>query len=202
MVIYLIRHAESSENAQAISYSGSSDPTLSELGQQEAKKLAEYFSNEYPYLILSSEKTRAFATARYLADKFSKQVQKTPLLNEIDFGIFEGLTAGQVKEKFPEEYAMRLRDKLNYRIPEGENYLDVYARQKKLIRKLNHQENFNKTIFLFSHAGYIKVFIACVLGDLSIIERNDFIGNCAVTKITLDEDSGKPCPIFVNKNFI
>jgi hypothetical protein len=49
-------------------------------------------------------------------------------LREIDVGICDGLTYDQVKVRFPEEYRARMQDKLKYRYPRGESYLDVIAR--------------------------------------------------------------------------
>jgi hypothetical protein len=43
-------------------------------------------------------------------------------------GICDGLTYDQVKVRFPEEYRSRMQDKLKYRYPRGESYLDVIAR--------------------------------------------------------------------------
>ncbi len=49
-------------------------------------------------------------------------------LREIEVGICDGLTYDQVKVKFPEEYRARMQDKLKYRYPRGESYMDVITR--------------------------------------------------------------------------
>lgn len=46
-------------------------------------------------------------------------------LNEINAGICEGLTYEEIQEKFPQEFAWRDQDKLKYRYPHGESYLDL-----------------------------------------------------------------------------
>ena len=48
-------------------------------------------------------------------------------LDEIDAGACEGLTYAEIKAAQPEEYAARMQDKLRYRYPRGESYLDVRA---------------------------------------------------------------------------
>ena len=41
-------------------------------------------------------------------------------LDEIHAGSCDGLTYGEISEKFPEEYLARQLDKLRYRYPAGE----------------------------------------------------------------------------------
>ena len=48
-----------------------------------------------------------------------------PQLTEINSGDFDGMTYEEVAEKFPIEFALRDQDKLNYRYPGGESYVDV-----------------------------------------------------------------------------
>lgn len=49
-------------------------------------------------------------------------------LDEINAGICDGLTYEQINERFPFEYEARKLDKLRYRYPSGESYLDVIQR--------------------------------------------------------------------------
>lgn len=46
-------------------------------------------------------------------------------LNEINSMPYDGLTYDEVKVIAPEEYAKRAKDKLCYRYPQGESYIDL-----------------------------------------------------------------------------
>lgn len=54
-------------------------------------------------------------------------------LDEIHAGICDGMTYAEVEAKYPEEFAARTRDKLRYRYPSGESYLDVVQRLEPVI---------------------------------------------------------------------
>jgi 6-phosphofructo-2-kinase/fructose-2,6-biphosphatase len=46
-------------------------------------------------------------------------------LNEINAGDFDGLSYEDIAEMDPVEFAKRDQDKLRYRYPNGESYIDV-----------------------------------------------------------------------------
>lgn len=74
---------------------------------------------------------RAVETASYV-DHSSERTQ-WPALAEISSGIFQGMTYEDIKENWPEEYNARQKDKLRYRYPQGESYLDVIRRVEPII---------------------------------------------------------------------
>ena len=48
-----------------------------------------------------------------------------PQLNEINSGDHDGMTYEEIAEAYPVDFAARDRDKLRYRYPRGESYVDV-----------------------------------------------------------------------------
>ena len=47
-----------------------------------------------------------------------------------------------MEERFPKEAALRKKDKLSYRYPRGESYLDVIARLEPLVQEIErHRES-------------------------------------------------------------
>ena len=67
-------------------------------------------------------------------------VHCTTLLNELRAGDLHGLSKAEIKTKYPIEYEMRERDKLNYRYPgSGESYFDVIERLRPIIIELERQ---------------------------------------------------------------
>jgi 6-phosphofructo-2-kinase/fructose-2,6-biphosphatase 2 len=129
--IYLTRHGESLDNqAGRIGR----DAALSEKGLRYAQALARFFAERAPR-VYTSELTRTIQTAMYL----DAQPITLSALDEIDGGRCEGLTYEEIAERFPDVAQARGQDKLRFRYPEGESYLDVIRRLEPAIIEIERQ---------------------------------------------------------------
>ena len=61
-------------------------------------------------------------------------------LDEIDAGDYDQLTYEQIREYYPVEYEKRQEDKLGYRYPNGESYIDLTDRVRKGLDKLDFDQ--------------------------------------------------------------
>ncbi|KAM3567085.1 hypothetical protein VYU27_010764, partial [Nannochloropsis oceanica] len=62
-------------------------------------------------------------------------------LDELFAGVCDGMTYEEIEKHYPEEFARRNIDKLAYRYPRGESYLDVIARLEPIIIEMErHRE--------------------------------------------------------------
>jgi hypothetical protein len=61
-------------------------------------------------------------------------------LDEIDAGICDGMTYEEIKKKMPEEYAARNANKLRYKYPQGESYIDVMQRLEPVLFELERSK--------------------------------------------------------------
>jgi 6-phosphofructo-2-kinase/fructose-2,6-biphosphatase len=75
-------------------------------------------------------------------------------------GVCDGLSYEQVKVRFPEEYRSRLQDKLKYRYPRGESYLDVITRLEPVIFEL---ERMKEPILIIGHQAVLRCLYAYFL---------------------------------------
>lgn len=57
-------------------------------------------------------------------------------LREIDFGEWEMLTADDVRERWPEQFARRSSDPVHFRPPGGESFADVASRLEPILEEL------------------------------------------------------------------
>ena len=71
-------------------------------------------------------------------------------------GVCEGLTYEEMQEKYPQEFAWRDQDKLRYRYPWGESYIDIMTRLDPILLELEHEEN----VLVVSHQAVLR----CILG--------------------------------------
>ncbi|URD81770.1 6-phosphofructo-2-kinase [Musa troglodytarum] len=132
--ILLTRHGESRDNVRGRI---GGDAVLSEAGELYAKKLANFVEKR-----LKSERT---ASIQWRA------------LEEINAGVCDGMTCEEIKKNMPEEYVSRKKDKLRYRYPRGESYLDVIQRLEPVIIELERQR---APVVVISHQAVLRALYA------------------------------------------
>jgi broad specificity phosphatase PhoE/predicted kinase len=136
--VWLTRHGESAYN---VDKRVGGDADLTPRGERFAVRLTEFFNEHVipgdDVQVWTSTLRRATQTARYLP----ASLVTWRALDEIDAGIFDGMTYEEIKAKHPEEYARRQRDKLRYRYPRGESYEDVIQRLEPIIIELERQRS-------------------------------------------------------------
>lgn len=71
-------------------------------------------------------------------------------------GDCESLSYEELQERFPRELALRDREKLKYRYPQGESYIDVMNRLVPVLTQLESETN----VLTVSHQAVLR----CVLG--------------------------------------
>ncbi len=88
-------------------------------------------------------------------------------LNDLDVGVCDGMTYEQIKSRFPEEYRSRSADKLRYRYPRGESYLDIIARLEPVIYELERYTE--DKLVIIAHQAVLRCLYAYYL-DLQLEE--------------------------------
>jgi probable phosphoglycerate mutase len=108
----LWRHGQTVWNAEH-RFQGQSDIPLDETGQAQAERAARLLASLRPDLIVSSDLTRAAATAAPLAWLTGLEVTLDKDLRERHGGRWEGLTDTEIRTRYPVEHA-------NWTPPDGE----------------------------------------------------------------------------------
>jgi len=184
MQIILIRHAQSKGNEANI-VQGQIDEGLSGLGKEQALELSEYFQTEDITAIYSSDLGRAVQTATPTAKKLNLEIKTDTDLREAHFGIWEGLTYNEVKEKYEKEYSEWHR---NYYIrpPWFESFELHQKRIKKAIEKILVENNYDSKVAVVTHGGSIKTQLG-FFKKLSGEELTQFTTlNCSLTLISFN----------------
>jgi len=156
--IYFSRHGESLNNLCG-KIGGNAD--LSPRGHQYAKALGTFINNlALPDLqVWISEYKRTAQTAAHIQ---AKKVVRTEI-NEINAGDHDELTYEDIAEIYPIEFAMRDRDKLGYRYPNGESYMDVLERLKPIVKEIG-MKAVGENILIVSHQATLRCLLAQLLG--------------------------------------
>lgn len=135
MRLYLVRHGRT-QWAEDGRYCGTSDPPLIAAGEEQARGLARRLTGEPIRRIFSSPRQRATLTAAILADALKIPVEVLPLLAEINYGAWEGLTRAEITSRFPEQYrAWEARPDVSAP-PGGENGLETWRRARTALRRI------------------------------------------------------------------
>ncbi|KAK7301715.1 hypothetical protein RJT34_12587 [Clitoria ternatea] len=153
--ILLTRHGESQDNVRGRI---GGDTALSEAGELYRKKLANFvgkrLKSERAASIWTSTLQRTILTASPIVG-FPKIQWRA--LDEINAGVCDGMTYEEIKKNMPEEYESRKKDKLRYRYPRGESYLDVIQRLEPVIIELERQR---APVVVISHQAVLRALYA------------------------------------------
>jgi len=125
--LIVIRHAETTWNREK-RMQGVTDTPLSDVGLTQAQALGRRLARHPFSALYSSDLSRARDTARAIAEHSGRELVLDPLLQERRFGIFEGLLAGEIQSRYPEEYARFASRDPDYEVPGGESASGFWRR--------------------------------------------------------------------------
>jgi len=141
-------------------YCGSSDPRLSEKGNDCCNRAAEFLKDVRFDHVWVSPKKRTIETVQIVRKKniAGFEIAEEPKLLEMDFGEFEGLSYRQISGKFPGEWEKYMNDWTQYTFPGGNNVQEYY---KKTSAYMDHlRREYSGNILLVTHAGFIRAALA------------------------------------------
>ncbi|CAM5257798.1 Bifunctional RNase H/acid phosphatase OS=Streptomyces alboniger OX=132473 GN=CP975_10295 PE=4 SV=1 [Streptomyces alboniger] len=161
----LLRHGETPLTPQKrFSGSGGSDPALSDVGRGQAERAAESLARRGTIQeIVSSPLARTRETAGTIAARLGLGVTIDDGLRETDFGAWEGLTFGEVRERYPDDLNTWLADPGAEPTGGGESFVATAARIAATRDKLV-AAHAGRTVLLVTHVTPIKTFVRLALG--------------------------------------
>lgn len=118
--VIVVRHGETEWNREK-RMQGTTDTLLSDVGRAQALALGRRLASRDFSALYSSDLSRAKDTATTIAEYTGRHVVTDPRLRERRFGIFEGLTAGEIAARYPEEHARFESRDPDYEVPGGES---------------------------------------------------------------------------------
>lgn len=153
--LYLVRHGESDLNRAGV-YFGHLDPELNENGRKQAKRSYKILKDIEFDRIVSTDLKRGYQTAEILSNN-KKSVEKFKDLRELNFGIFEGYSYQELKEKYPEELIRCEKEWKTYNYVTGESLEEL---QKRVINFIEREIDLDKTNLMVTHWGVINVILS------------------------------------------
>jgi broad specificity phosphatase PhoE len=160
--IYLIRHAESTANAED-RFAGAIDPPLSDEGRTHAEGLATRLASFKIEAVYASPMQRTMQTAQSIAALQFVEVAPLDALREVNHGHWEGMTRAEVEQKYPEEYAAYERDPYNFQAVGGTSAKSVLERAAPALLEIVRQHP-NAEVAVVSHKATNRLLIGYFLG--------------------------------------
>ncbi|WP_200302150.1 bifunctional RNase H/acid phosphatase [Streptomyces adelaidensis] len=161
----LLRHGETPLTPQKrFSGSGGSDPSLSDVGRYQAERVAAALAARGTIQeVVSSPLARCRETAGIVAARLGLKVTVEDGLRETDFGAWEGLSFGEVRERYPDDMNAWLASPDAGPTGGGESF-EAVAHRVAATRDELIAAHRGRTVLLVSHVTPIKTLVRLALG--------------------------------------
>ncbi|MDP3260661.1 MAG: histidine phosphatase family protein, partial [Thermodesulfovibrionales bacterium] len=184
--LYLIRHGET-EGSEIKRYKGSIDVPMSEKGIEQIKGTSVFIQNmiqDSGYMIQDKKNhescivhnassklsavycsplSRALKSAEIIAEPHGLKPVVIEDLRERSFGIWEGMTFTEIKEKYPQEFEAWAGNPLRYSPVDGESTVEVRERAVKAVDSLLSNHN-SEHIAIVAHGGVNRIILCHIMG--------------------------------------
>jgi broad specificity phosphatase PhoE len=156
--IWLTRHGESISNLQG---KIGSDSDLAPRGHRYARSLVGYMMRTVPdydrLVVWTSSLQRTIQTGACL----ERPTSQWRALDEIDAGLCDGMSYAEIRAAMPDEWEARKKDKLHYRYPRGESYVDVIQRLVPVVIEIERRR---EPLLIIAHQAVTRLLYAYLMG--------------------------------------
>lgn len=212
-VIYLIRHGET-EGAEKKRYKGTIDVPLSGQGILQMEQLSKYMAglfkgstNSHPVTqkprfaageeflsaVYCSDLQRSIRSAEIIAGPHALRPVLVPALRERNFGVWEGMSFDEIKEKYPDEFDAWAGNPLQFSPVGGESTIEVRERVMNSLHEIIHRHQ-GEHVAVVAHGGVNRIIICHMLGiplenifrieqDYSALNIFKYHANCPVAQL-------------------
>jgi alpha-ribazole phosphatase len=160
--IYLVRHGQVEGHDQP-RYNGQTDVGLTDVGLEQYHVLKERLASKPVSACYTSDLSRCAIGADIVCGQFDIEPVRRSELRELNIGVWEGLTWKEIAQRWPMEWQARLDDLVNYRVPQGENLLDVEARVMPVIGEIVERHK-GQEILVVGHGGVNRIVLLSAIG--------------------------------------
>jgi probable phosphoglycerate mutase len=184
--ILLVRHGETDWNASG-RIQGHSDTPLNAAGRQQAQRVAQRLAPEPVRALYSSDLARAFETATIIGEPLGLTVVTSPRLRERQYGAWEGLTAAEIRVRYPEQFTMWRARSTDFAPPQGETIRQLLTRALAELQTIARR-HLNEMVVVVTHGGFCYALINHILGSVNGDRREFTIGNASIHTLEVSGD--------------
>lgn len=183
--LIIVRHGETEWNIAKIRQ-GHLDSALTGKGMAQAKALGQRLARERFSALYSSDLGRAVQTAQEIANVTGHEIITDSRLRERHLGIFQGLNAEEINERYPEARRLLRTKGPDYVIPEGESMRQQVARNMIFLDEIA-RKHAGESVVVVTHGGVVSGFFRHTLAiPLDAPRRFEFVN--AGVNVFIHED--------------
>ena len=183
--IILVRHGESETNLTK-TFTGQLDTALTERGVQQANLAAEYLDKYKIDRVYASTLRRAYVTAKPIAKRQGCGILGRDALQEINAGVWQGLTFDEIIEKYPDTYNVWRADLKSAKPDGGESCEELYSRVVSEFKTIIEEDG-DLTVCIVAHATPVRMIMSFMeYGSIDGISVIPWVPNASVTVYKYD----------------
>jgi len=183
--LILVRHGYSVSNDLKY-FTGNLDIELTELGQKQAEKCAEYLKDFPIEFVYSSDLSRTMRTAKPISDILNLPVQPDSSLREINAGEWEGVPFTELERRFPVSYRT-WKENIGMAVCDGGESIRTFS--ERILKGITEiaERHPGKTVLIITHATPIRVL--CTIADglpITAMSEIPWVSNASVNIFEFD----------------
>ena len=185
--MYIVRHGATDWN-QSGRIQGHIDIPLNETGRVQARLVSLRLATFKATALFSSDLLRAYETAQIIGQATGLRVLQKPELREINFGVWQGLSSLQIRERDPEVYAARRANPYDVAPAGAETWRHFYARAVQAVLEILAVIEAERLIVV-THGGVCTALGLRALGFDCTGKRTFDSQNCGIHTIAVQGDT-------------
>lgn len=159
--IYFIRHGQTEYNKLGIVQGSGIDSELNDTGRAQAQAFYDHYKNEKFDLVVASALQRTHQTVAPFIENQNLPFEKTPLINEINWGVHEGL---KYEPSMKEVYSNMIQEwnigNFDASLEGGESARSLAARLQQFLDEIVQREE--EKILVCTHGRTLRCMMCLV----------------------------------------
>jgi broad specificity phosphatase PhoE len=181
-ILTLVRHGQTRANIDGV-WHGSIDSPLTELGREQARRVAAYVAAAHPdtRAVFASPLRRAVDTASAIAGALASELRLEEALTEYHLGDWEGRSYRDLHRL--ERMWERMAGDADFAPPRGESSRQVATRIEGALRRIAADPAGGR-VLVVSHGGALALALGWLLDGRPGWQR--VVDNCSVSELVLE----------------
>lgn len=184
MILYCIRHGESTYNAEG-RIQGQSDVPLSARGRLQGQAAARAMTGLGVEAVFASPLRRARHTAGMVADCLGLEVRTDARLKEVDCGVFQDRMREEILREYEGMIEQWRSGQPDFVFPQGESRQSLINRGHEILDEIS--KSGHKTVAVVSHGGLLLAGMKSILGIRSTKPPLS-LENTSISKLKIGPD--------------
>ncbi len=160
---YIIRHGQVAGYDRFPVY-GHTDVELTEIGFLQMKEAAERLRLLKIHAVYSSDLKRSMEGGRQAARFHDVPFVPLPELREMYFGDWEGLTLGEIRERYPDELDRRQADLFHFEPPGQGESMERFSKRVMTCFETIREKHEGENVVIVAHGGVNRVILCNAMG--------------------------------------